>query len=293
MSCRHTILLLWLLVACTPQDNQGNQDSLDGRLLSGSQGLLSIELSSGKVTKEFPMDSVSVENLSLVNADRLLLSLLVLSPTNRRDRIVEFNRRTKSTRLLAYGRNARSMPFENTVIYYNESGQLAKMSLENPEDTSELIDETQNTLPPAVVPIADDQFLYESKRDGHHEIWLYNMKSGISSEVKALENCSLVHAIWRSKTGELLCSERKQDGTFTGKYMLATLAEIVHEVDFGSDSYWPILYIADDDAAVLQQRTASVSGGERYPVWLYDFSTGTKDLLAEDVMLSTGTIYVR
>ena len=289
-SCRFLILIMGLLVACAPPDRQSH---LEGGLLFGSQGLMSIHFPDGGVVQEFRMDNVSIHSLSAIDSDRLLLSLLVLSPTNRRDRVVLFDSRTRDTRVVVYGSNGRFMPSGETVVYYDESGRLARVSLGNPPETSELIDDTRNPLPPAVVPIANDKFPYESKWGGGRAIWLYDMTTEMSSEVRALEGCSLVHAIWRSATGELLCSEVKRTGIFTGRYLLATLDGRIRNVDLGSNLYWPVLYIQATDDALLQQRTLSASGaGEEYRVWLYHFSTETKELLAGNVMLSDGPIYV-
>ena len=59
-------------------------------------------------------------------------------------------------------------------------------------------------------------------------------------------------------------------------------------------SWWPVAYLADRDYMLFQKRTAGFLGmSENHPVWIYDFESGKKQQLADDMLLGSGGVIIR
>ena len=142
------------------------------------------------------------------------------------------------------------------------------------------------------MPVSKSEFLYESKRSGTHGIWKYSFDSGEAVELDGLKSCSLSHAVWRSSTSQLLCSEILKDGGFTGGYFLTDLSGGGRQdVSFGKGKFWPVNYIDSLDAIVLQERTASLLKGEVHQVHIYKFMDGSKTKVSDNSLLSRRVVY--
>lgn len=265
----------------------------DGRLIYGGQGIYSMKLTDGKSTSIMPLPNSAIDNIDRVDSHRLLVSSFNLSPMQERSRIEIFDCQSNTLKSVALGSRGVYVPAFKKIVFYDKNAQLSIADIGNSIGKMDVIDTGVTSAPSAVVLVSSREFLYESELSGTNSIWKYDMESEDAMELGGLNNCSLNHAIWRSSTSELLCSEMLENGQLSGRYFLTNLSgENRRRVDFGEGRFWPVTYIGKIDAIVLQERKASLSKGERHPVHIYEFSTNLKTQVSDNNLLGNRIIYV-
>lgn len=279
-----------LLLSCSAY---GEKMSFDGKLIYGGQGIYSLDLSGGESALIKALPSLSVNEVSKVDSRSLLVSSFNLLPSEERSTISIYEFQSSVLKTLLVGSRGVYIPTYKKIVFYDRKARLSIANIDGDFKSIEVIDTDANAYPMSVVPISKNEFLYESKRGGAHGIWMYDFESGEATELIGLKTCSLNYAIWRSQTNELLCSEKLENGRYTGGYFLTDLnGDNRQYVNFGDGKSWPVIYIDSLDALVLQERAASLFTGEFYPVYIYRFSEGLKTEISEDNMLSRRIVYL-
>jgi len=265
--------------------------NVEGRLISGAQGIYSLELSNGafKYIKSLP--TFSIDGVNKIDEYRLLVSSFNLSPSKQRAKIAIYNLQSNELKYVLDGSRAIYIAKYKKIIFYGWKG-LSITDVDGDFESIEVIDSAASAMP--VVLVSSSEFLYERMQDGKYGIWKYNFESKSAKELLGLKDCSLSHAVWRSATNELLCSQRLENGRYTGKYLSTNLTgEKRQYISFGKGKFWPVIYIDSLDVIVLQERSASLFKGEFHPVHIYSFIDGSKTKIAEDDMLSQSIVYIR
>ena len=276
-----SLLPFFLLLSYSAYAEEMN---VEGRLISGAQGIYSLELSNGafKYIKSLP--TFSIDGVNKIDEYRLLVSSFNLSPSKQRAKIAIYNLQSNELKYVLDGSRAIYIAKYKKIIFYGWKG-LSITDVDGDFESIEVIDSTASAMP--VVLVSSSEFLYERMQDGKYGIWKYNFESKSAKELLGLKDCSLSHAVWRSATNELLCSQRLENGRYTGKYLSTNLTgEKRQYISFGKGKFWPVIYIDSLDVIVLQERSASLFRGEFHPVHIYSFTDGSKTKIAEDDMLS-------
>jgi len=283
-----SLLPFFLLLSYSAYAEEMN---VEGRLISGAQGIYSLELSNGafKYIKSLP--TFSIDGVNKIDEYRLLVSSFNLSPSKQRAKIAIYNLQSNELKYVLDGSRAIYIAKYKKIIFYGWKG-LSITDVDGDFESIEVIDSTASAMP--VVLVSSSEFLYERMQDGKYGIWKYNFESKSAKELLGLKDCSLSHAVWRSATNELLCSQRLENGRYTGKYLSTNLTgEKRQYISFGKGKFWPVIYIDSLDVIVLQERSASLFKGEFHPVHIYSFIDGSKTKIAEDDMLSQSIVYIR
>ncbi len=283
-----SLLPFFLLLSYSAYAEEMN---VEGRLISGAQGIYSLELSNGafKYIKSLP--TFSIDGVNKIDEYRLLVSSFNLSPSKQRAKIAIYNLQSNELKYVLDGSRAIYIAKYKKIIFYGWKG-LSITDVDGDFESIEVIDSAASAMP--VVLVSSSEFLYERMQDGKYGIWKYNFESKSAKELLGLKDCSLSHAVWRSATNELLCSQRLENGRYTGKYLSTNLTgEKRQYISFGKGKFWPVIYIDSLDVIVLQERSASLFKGEFHPVHIYSFIDGSKTKIAEDDMLSQSIVYIR
>jgi len=283
-----SLLPFFLLLSYSAYAEEMN---VEGRLISGAQGIYSLELSNGafKYIKSLP--TFSIDGVNKIDEYRLLVSSFNLSPSKQRAKIAIYNLQSNELKYVLDGSRAIYIAKYKKIIFYGWKG-LSITDVDGDFESIEVIDSAASAMP--VVLVSSSEFLYERMQDGKYGIWKYNFESKSAKEKLGLKDCSLSHAVWRSATNELLCSQRLENGRYTGKYLSTNLTgEKRQYISFGKGKFWPVIYIDSLDVIVLQERSASLFKGEFHPVHIYSFIDGSKTKIAEDDMLSQSIVYIR
>ena len=283
-----SLLPFFLLLSYSAYAEEMN---VEGRLISGAQGIYSLELSNGafKYIKSLP--TFSIDGVNKIDEYRLLVSSFNLSPSKQRAKIAIYNLQSNELKYVLDGSRAIYIAKYKKIIFYGWKG-LSITDVDGDFESIEVIDSTASAMP--VVLVSSSEFLYERMQDGKYGIWKYNFESKSAKELLGLKDCSLSHAVWRSATNELLCSQRLENGRYTGKYLSTNLTgEKRQYISFGKGKFWPVIYIDSLDVIVLQERSASLFKGEFHPVHIYSFIDSSKTKITEDDMLSQSVVYIR
>ena len=283
-----SLLPFFLLLSYSAYAEEMN---VEGRLISGAQGIYSLELSNGafKYIKSLP--TFSIDGVNKIDEYRLLVSSFNLSPSKQRAKIAIYNLQSNELKYVLDGSRAIYIAKYKKIIFYGWKG-LSITDVDGDFESIEVIDSAASAMP--VVLVSSSEFLYERMQDGKYGIWKYNFESKSAKELLGLKDCSLSHAVWRSATNELLCSQRLENGRYTGKYLSTNLTgEKRQYISFGKGKFWPVIYIDSLDVIVLQERSASLFKGEFHPVHIYSFIDSSKTKITEDDMLSQSVVYIR
>jgi len=265
-----------------------------GRLISGAQGIYSLELSNGEFKYIKALPTFSIDDVNKIDEYHLLVSSFNLSPSKQRAKIAIYNLQSNDLKYILDGSRAVYTAKHGKIIFYDRKEQLSIADVNDNFESIEIIDTDSTAYPTPVILISENEFLYERMQNSKYGIWKYNFESKSAKELLGLKDCSLSHAVWRSATNELLCSQRLENGRYTGKYLSTNLTgEKRQYISFGKGKFWPVIYIDSLDVIVLQERSASLFKGEFHPVHIYSFIDGSKTKIAEDDMLSQSIVYIR
>ena len=271
----------------------GEKMNFDGRLIYGGQGIYALEFSNGEFIPIKALPDLSVDEVERIDENSLLVSSFYLNPSEERSKIAIYDIESKTLKPILTGTRGVYIPEYKKIVFYDRKEQLSIADIGGSSESIEVIDTYSNAIPMPVVLISKSEFLYESKRSGAHGVWKYSFELGGAKELVRLRGCSLNYAVWRSTTGELLCSEILENGRLTGEYFLIDLiGGEKQDISFGKGNFWPVSYINSLDAVVLQERAASLLKGELHPVHIYRFAEGSKTKISENNYLSRRVAYI-
>jgi len=265
-----------------------------GDLYFGGQGIYSFDLATARVKEIYSAPDFLINTVRAMDSNRLLLSIYDLDPSGQREKIVIFDDKKPVPEVILSGSGAIYMAAHHKVVYYNSRSYLSAYDTGRSGAAAVIIDRHPPAVPTPVIRISDDAFLFASMRGGSAGIWMYDIPNGTYTNTAGLNHCSLVYSVWRARTGELFCRERKNNGEITGTFSLVRPGgRNRQKVSLGEGEFWPLAYIEETDSVVLQQRVFDPSlQAERHPVWLYSFVTGSMHRIADDLFLGTGVTYL-
>jgi len=291
MQINKTILLLSLIIlsGC----NGTNQPGLKGILYYGSQGIDAIDLATNRVSEVYAAPGFSINKVENMGDKHLLISMYGLNPSADREKIGIIDGRKLTLDVLRPGSGAIYMASHNKIVYYNNQSRLSVFDPVKINQAEIIIDSDPPDAPGTVIQVSDDVVLFESMRNSASYIWTYNILTGTYLNLAGLKNCSLNHSFWRARSEQLFCNQKTNNNEITGKFYLVSLdGSHRKNISLGEGEFWPVTYIQELDAMVLQERSFVASKHvERHPVWLYSFDTESRQRIAEDVLLGTGATY--
>ena len=279
---RRSLLISLLLLAGAA--SSADDEALGGVLIDGVWGVYAIDLSNGSRRNLVKWPSRYVTWLSRIDAHRLLVSYRSRKAANGRYWLAIYDLRSNELRDLVKGSKGVYLAEQRMIAYYTGyAGKHLRLADLSGRAVGVVdVDGTGYAFP--VVPVSGSAFVYESRRTGAHGVWLHDLETGESAELPGLRHCSLHWAMWRSVAEELLCAERLPDGQYTGRRISTNLDGGNRRViEFGQGRYWPVAYLSDVDALIVQERTASLWRGEYHPLHVYRFSDESKAQVAENI----------
>ena len=280
------------LIACSPegQDVGGEglrravEVQLGGRIIGGgAQSILSFDLSDGSHVEVARWPSLIVNDLSRIDANRLLVSVDIRSPSQHGDRswdwVAIYDMRSNELRYLVKGSRAVYVPERELMVYYRVK-QLRVADLSGRLVRTVDVDGSAYPPPGSIVLVSATEFVYGSWPGGAYGVWRHDLDTGETVGLPGLRDCALDNAVWRRATGELLCSKQLPSGRVTGKRFLTDLdGGNRREFEFGARRLWsgrsrPVVYMDDADAVLFLESTANLWRGEYYPLHVHRFSDG-------------------
>lgn|GEM_PF-5455578 len=292
MKIARIILLsgLCLVSGCAGSARPG----VEGNLYFGGQGIYSFDLATARVTRLYSAPDFLINTVGVMDGNRLLLSIYDLNPSGEREKIAIFDDKKPAPDVILPGSGAIYMAAHHKVVYYNSRSYLSVFDTGGGGAAAVIIDRDPPAVPTPAIRVSDDAFLFGSMRSGSNGIWMYDIPSDTYTNLPGLNNCSLIYSVWRARTGELFCRERNNDGEITGTfYLVRPDGSNRQDVSLGEGEFWPLAYIEETDSVVLQERVFDASlHVERHPVWLYSFTTGSRQRIADDLFLGAGVAYL-
>lgn len=169
-------------------------------------------------------------------------------------------------------------PKTNSLFFFALNKDINKWGLyssNNFKDKEFITADVFTSMP--VVPISDDEFIYTTSDDHDASMYKYSLSTKKTAALK-ISNCTFP-VLWRSKTQQLLCFDRKQEA-----YFLTSLNDTNHTyLEFKSgllkSGFVPVFYSASDDK-LFYTRVSPFS--EAHDLYIYDFKTHKKTFVLKN-----------
>jgi len=284
------LVVLCLIASCDANEPQ----ALHGHLYFAAGSYVGeFDLSDGSSAPVASLGDVTIDHLSIYEANDLLLSMRDFVNERETSRILRFNPRENASFPLFPGLMAEFLSGARAVVYDDGSRLLATHRHKAFRDEA-VIDVHGHNSKPAVVVISDTEILFNSVVDDEVLIQRYDVEGDRSYPLQDLSKiCRLNGAISIAGSGQILCkavfdSEEKAKYGFVSLSGAATIALPLPD----DKNFRALIYLSDQQVIILSESSSSWGGGQqKHAVWVYDMTSSTAYRLARDQYLGQSVVY--
>lgn len=278
------ICIVGVLSACYGQEP--NQLGGNLEIYYGGQGIRRLDTALQQTIPVYQNNSISVTHVDNYSAELKLVSYFVLPPTDSRYRIAFYSH---DDEIIDIARGFAARSFGEDIIFINQFGQLSKIELdENLTPRIELLDESRTSYAVAVVPLADNSFLFGKGNGSDYQVWKYDLENNSLDHQPSYDNCSLESAHWINARSALLCRVKGPNKRWM-RYHYVTPEGKEPAFNFDDEIFSVVAYSASKNSLILHRRRRGLvlSGGE-FDVVLFSLDSGKMLLAGDGVTLSDG-----
>ena len=277
-----TITVLFFLLSCKEKQEI---ISFDSKIMFAGNALYHFNMSNNKKEKLLEKKEFLIRHISKIDNKNILVSLYQLSPTKNRNTIEVWRMDSKKT---PYKKGSKAVYFKkhDTIIYYNEIGDLVTSRFSEKNKTEYLIEKSNKFQPKPAILTSEETFIFVKELQGKYSIAEHNVLTKTTTILNNFKECSLDKSIWLKKSKQLLCQQRDSNGRISGIYFLITKQGHKSKLNFSEKGFWPVASIQDDKKILLQNvNITNLGTQEIYPLWIYDIKNSSYQKVAFDIYI--------
>jgi hypothetical protein len=288
-------IAVWIVTVCLTACAERPQAPLTGYLYFGSGKYLGrLDLSTGNSTPVTVFGDLDIEQLSLLDGNELLLSVVTSRLGRRQSRVLRFDPASSRLSVFLMGSAAQYLPAADTVLYDDGVRLVAVPRRRLRSDGAVLrADSAGNST--LAIAVADDDVLFLRDQDSN-SIQRFDLDSGTTRTLTRLsELCVLDGALWVESRDQLLC-RALPSATAAPRYRWVSLnGELAAELPLPAGRRFRALaYLPDRQLLILNEtKPGWFAARPRYPVWAYNERDGTLQRIAGNQYLGTSVVYTR